>query len=294
MIAGPGRDALVHVPGALVRGRIDAHLDTRPLHGGLTNRSFVVTTTAGRYVVRLGTAFDTLLAIDRSAETAAQRLAAAAGIAPAIEYADAASGLLITHYVEGRGWTPADFAAAAQIDRLGERLQQLHALETEAAGGLVDLDPVARAREYVAQIVAAAPDERAALERLLVEAERHRDESGGGTRAPCLVHSDLHGSNLVDGRALWLIDWEYAALADPLHDVASVLAYHPQAAPFAPRLLAALGLAAEPRALAAALWLFRLLVHLWYRARRVAVEPSAADLAAEQGAARALVHNRNL
>jgi len=146
----------------------------------------------------------------------------------------------------------------------------------------------------IAQIVAAAPDERAALERLLVEAERHRDESGGGTRAPCLVHSDLHGSNLVDGRALWLIDWEYAALADPLHDVASVLAYHPQAAPFAPRLLAALGLAAEPRALAAALWLFQLLVHLWYRARRVAVEPSAADLAAEQGAARALVHNRNL
>lgn len=294
MNGGPGRDALVHVPGALVRGRIDPQVEVRPLHGGLTNRSFLVTTTAGRHVVRLGTAFDALLAIDRTAETAAQRLAAAAGIAPPVEYADTASGLLITRYVEGHGWTAGDFATAAQIDRLGERLRCLHALETGAGCGLAFLDPVARAREYVARIVPAAPGERAALERLLTDAEARLPDTGAGTREPCIVHSDLHGSNLVDGGALWLIDWEYAALADPLHDAACVLAYHPQAAPHARRLFAAMDLEVGPGAVAAAVWLFRLLVFLWYRARRVAAAPSAADLAAEQGAASALVHNRNL
>jgi len=286
VIAGPGPEVLARVPGECI--------GVQPLQGGLTNRSFLVTSTAGRFVVRLGTAFDALLAIDRRGEIAAQRLAASAGIAPPIVVDDVASGLLVTRFVEGREWTPADFAKPGQIERLGERLRRLHALDVTGIPGLARLDPLVRAREYAGRIAAAAPDERASLEQLLAEAQRRQRESGAAARRATLVHSDLNGSNLVDGEALWLIDWEYSALADPLHDAACVLGYYPQAAPQAARLLDALRLEATPRELQAVVWLFRLLVYLWYRARRIAVAPSAADLAAEQGAARALVHNRNL
>lgn len=290
MSGGPGPEVLARVPGALVHGGLDAGIDVRPLAGGVTNRSFRVTTRAGRFVVRLGTAFDALLAVDRRGEIAAQRLAAAAGLAPPIEVEDAASGLLVTRHVEGRVWTAADFTRPEALDRLGERLRRLHDLDVAGAPGLVRLDPRARAHEYVRHIVAEAPAERAALEGLLAEAERRCDQAGPGVRSATLVHSDLNGANLVDGERLWLIDWEYAALADPLHDVACILAYYPGAAPLAPRLLAALGLDVTPRELAASVWLFQLLVYLWYRARRVAVVPSAADLEAERGAALALAH----
>lgn len=285
----PAADVLAHVPGSTV-------LDIRPLQGGLTNRSFLVATAQGRYVVRLGTGLDTLLAIDRKMETAAQRLAAAAQIAPRVVHADTGKGLLITEYVDGRSWTPADFTDPKQIDRLAAKLAVLHAIDTGAARDLVPLDPVGLARGYVERICESAPDERGALGRLLAQAGSRQRDCGAGTRPLTLVHSDLHGSNLVDGGPLWLIDWEYATLADPLHDVACLLAYYPEAAPHGARLLAGLGLerAVTPAALDAAVWLFQMLVYLWYRARRVAVEPSLAAIEAEQGSLRALVHNGNL
>ena len=61
MSATPGPDVLSRVPGAdtAVPRQVES------LTGGLTNRSFRVTTSQGRYVVRLGTAYDSLLAIDR-------------------------------------------------------------------------------------------------------------------------------------------------------------------------------------------------------------------------------------
>jgi thiamine kinase len=291
----PGPDAMAWVPGA-TRG---ARPQVRALTGGLTNRSFLVTTDEGRFVVRLGTVHDELLAIDRRVESTVQRLAAHVGVAPDIVHADAASGLLVTRYVEGRGWAGADFADPAGIDRLCAQLASLQSIEVRAAQGIGRLEPIALARAYVERILAAAPGEKAQLEALLGQAGRRSRDTGASARRPVLVHSDLHGSNLVDGERLWLIDWEYAALADPLHDLACLLAYHPQAAPHVARMLAALGLgrAVTAQMLDASVWLFQLLVFLWYRARRVAVAPTALEQAAEARAARALgplMHNRSL
>ena len=103
---------------------------------------------------------------------------------------------------------------------------------------------------------------------------------------PTLFHSDPHHSNLIeleDGRLL-LIDWEYAAVGDPLFDVACVLAYYPAATPHALRLLQAAGLAAQatPEMLEHEVWLYSLLGYLWYRARRLEVSGTDAELAAER------------
>jgi thiamine kinase-like enzyme len=286
---------LAQVPGA-TRG---ARPDVLPLAGGLTNRSFLVTTAEDRFVVRLGTTHDALLAIDRRAETVAQRLASAVLVAPPVVHADVASGLLITKYVEGRTWAAADFTDVSRVDRLASQLATLQSIAVREEEGLATLDPLALARGYVERIARFAPTEQRSLSRLLAEAEGRARDTGAATRRPVLAHSDLHGSNLVEGGRLWLIDWEYAGVADPLQDVACLLAYYPGMEKHAPRLLAALGLgqAAARESFGATLWLFQMLVYLWYRARRVAVVPDAQAQAAERRAARALrpfVHNGNL
>lgn len=285
-----GGEVLARVPGA-AGGPLEISL----LRGGLTNRSFLVGTARGRYVVRLGAGADALLAIDRRTEAAAQRVAALLGIAPRVIDADEATGLLITEYQPGRVWSDADYALPGQIDRLGAQLARLHALEAGAPAGLAILDPLATARGYVERITAHAPGERGELARLLEQGALVQQATAAGARSATLVHCDLHGSNLIEGDRLWLIDWEYAALADPLQDVASVLAYYPHAGRHSGRLLGALGLAGvTPRELLAAVWMFQLLVFLWYRARRVAVASTPADFAAERRAHAALVHNGNL
>ena len=39
---------------------------------------------------------------------------------------------------------------------------------------------------------------------------------------PTLCHNDLLPANIIDnGQALWLVDWEYAGIGNPLFDIAS-------------------------------------------------------------------------
>jgi thiamine kinase-like enzyme len=89
---------------------------------------------------------------------------------------------------------------------------------------------------------------------------------------------------------LYLIDWEYAAVADPIFDLACVLAYYPRLQPHAQDLLDSAGLAeaASIPTLLAASALFVLLSFLWYRLRRMTCEASPADLAAEEALLRRL------
>jgi aminoglycoside phosphotransferase (APT) family kinase protein len=84
-----------------------------------------------------------------------------------------------------------------------------------------------------------------------------------------IVHGDPTEGNVLDRQRLWLIDWEYAQLADPLYDVAAVLAYYPVARPHVAELLAAAGRPAGERGerLDAATGVHAALGWLWHYAR---------------------------
>ena len=107
--------------------------------------------------------------------------------------------------------------------------------------------------------------------------------SGAAERPLAILHHDLHGSNIIEsGRALVLIDWECAAVSDPLLDIACILSYHESARPHASLLLLHSGLEeVTPRQLAASVWLFDLHTYLWYRERRMRLSPTGAELEAE-------------
>ncbi len=70
---------------------------------------------------------------------------------------------------------------------------------------------------------ARAHQERAVLE---PQADRRLAELALHPRERTLCHNDVHHRNIIDGRALMLIDWEYAAVGDPMFDLASFACYH--------------------------------------------------------------------
>ena len=89
--------AFAHIP---MLARVPAgQLAIRPLPG-LTNRNYKITTSGGTYVLRLpGTGTENY--IDREAEAHDAALAAGAGLTPEILYADPATGLMLTRFVDG-------------------------------------------------------------------------------------------------------------------------------------------------------------------------------------------------
>ena len=87
---------------------------------------------------------------------------------------------------------------------------------------------------------------------------------------PAIVHNDLYHLNLIEAERIYLIDWEYAAVADPIFDLACVLAYYPQAERMR-RSCSMRPASAEPSAaLSAGAAVYSCcLSFLWYRRRRL-------------------------
>jgi aminoglycoside phosphotransferase (APT) family kinase protein len=266
-LSGVPEWALARVPG-LEDGR--APLWLAPLPGGSVNRVFRVDTMQGRFVLRLDGEHWRRPGVDRQRELALHRIAASAGLAPAIAHADpAAEGILVSEYLEGRLWREADFDSAASVSRLGGRLAVLHGL---AAPPVAPFDAPAIAHGYV-EAMAAREGRDAPADNDVVHVLGQLQAVSAAlqrcARAACVVHGDLAAANLLQGSRLWLLDWEYAQLADPLNDVACVLAYYPNARRHCRALLAAAGFAATEvgEELERREYVYRALAWLWHRAR---------------------------
>jgi Ser/Thr protein kinase RdoA (MazF antagonist) len=241
------------------------------LEGGSVNEVFRVESRAGTFVLRLNGAAWRRPGVDRERELSLHRSAAAAGVAPAIVAADPArEGLLITAFEPGRLWRPGDYAEVAALRQLGERLQVLHAL---APPPVAAFDPWAIAQGYLSAIPSAHALPPGPLQRLELACASLRSNA----LPPCIAHGDLAHGNLIQGRRLWLIDWEYAQRSDALMDIACVLAYYPAAAVHGAELAAAAGMDADPPALRQRIYIYQALSWLWSLARdETAAPPPAA------------------
>jgi len=235
-----------------------------PLQSGGHNRAFRVRTRAGDFVVRLQAPGAGVLGVDRAREATLSALAAAHGIAPPLVYAEPNGLCSITQFVCGEVWFPGRMREPVALRRLAETLRSLHSI---APPEVAPFDVLALIRQHCECLGKADPNHRRSLEHLLETAESQFESIGSSTRRPSIVHNDLHHSNIIDGGRLTLIDWEYAAVTDPLFDLACVLAYYPESQKMAAMLLEWSGLAAcaTVAMLRTSAALFRTLSDLWAR-----------------------------
>jgi thiamine kinase len=277
---------LQHVPGCEDG---EAPYSQELIGGGKVNRSFLVRTRRGRFVVRLNESVDTDPGLDREREIVLHNAAAGAGLAPHIIYACPDQSCLITDFVDGRLWTPHYFTRMRDLRSLGLRLRVLHGIVPPS---IPRFDPMAVTRRYADLVVRADPQENARIQSLLDRGAEALARSGSQQRAATIIHSDLHHGNVLTADRVYFIDWEYAQVGDPLLDLACIMAYYPRAVAHGALLLNASGL--EERGvttdmLADLTSVFTLLTYLWYRARRVARTVPATDLSLESTALRRLL-----
>lgn len=218
---------------------------------------------------------------DMHAEVAAQRLAAAQGLAPPVLEFDPAARVMRMPWVEGAA-LEADWA-----DRAGRRAamrELLGRLRTVPASALPALDLPQRLR-WLHDRLAARDPRRAAHHGPAVEAaigawSAATDPARSPAvqdAAPCLVHGDLTPGNILvrgDG-SLLLLDWEYARAGGPWDDLAGLCAAA-DGEPFAD-WVEAVPIAARPR-FAAERRLRRCLDALWYDLRAALQAPAQAGI----------------
>ena len=182
--------------------------------GGLTNLVFRV----GDACVRLpGSGTEEY--INRAHEAEAARAAAVAGVSPEVLHADAETGLMATRFIEGAvTMTPQGFRADhGAVRRAGEAFRQLHG---SGARFPFTFELFAMIDDYLAilstkdvalpegyhDVVGEAQTVRATLARNPVE------------RVAC--HCDPLCENFLDtGDRIFIVDWEYSGMNDPMWDL---------------------------------------------------------------------------
>jgi thiamine kinase-like enzyme len=182
--------------------------------GGLTNRVYQV----GALVVRIP-GKGTEEYINRVHEAAAARVAAAAGVAPEVVYADTATGVMVTRLVDGAvTMSPDNFRIRSKSPaRAGEVLRKLH-----ASGGTFPFrfELFAMIDDYLGILsgkTVALPD---GYHDVVAEADAVRSALARAPAPLVPCHCDPLCENFLDdGQRMWVVDWEYSGMNDPMWDL---------------------------------------------------------------------------
>jgi thiamine kinase-like enzyme len=186
----------------------------RPLTG-MTNRSWRLSAGDADLVLRAPGASSQRY-LSRTQEFNNTAIAAELGIAPALLYADAESGVTLQPFLaDARALTPEDFAVPEIARKVGTLLARLHQSGL-AFQGRMEAFPI------IDTYMGLAADDR--LRRLRARADPIRTALEANPIALVPSHIDPNPANFLlsaDGR-LTLIDWEYSAMCDPAWDLAAV------------------------------------------------------------------------
>jgi len=191
------------------------------LGGALTNACYKVTIGGAAYALRLARE-GTSDYIDRSAEEHNARVAAAAGVSAEVLYFDARDGTMVTRFVEGVSMNAGegfgrDAGAPVRAARVLKRVHTLGRLfrsRFDVFAAIDDYLGLLRGRRTP------LPEGYHEVGRK-VRAVRLALEASPAPLVPC--HNDPWPGNLLDadGR-IYLIDWEYSGMNDPMWDLADL------------------------------------------------------------------------
>lgn len=182
--------------------------------GGLTNRVWRV----GAHVLRLPGP-GTEAYINRKDEAAAAHAAARAGVSPEVVHVDPARGIMVTRYIEGTvTMTPALFASRpGAVARAGAALRQLHQSgQTFPAR----FELFAMIDDYLRLLSGTDVALPQGYHAVVAEAAAVRAALGAQDVALAPCHCDPLCENFLDTPGkMWLVDWEYSGMNDPMWDL---------------------------------------------------------------------------
>lgn len=189
-------------------------IDIEPLHGGITNKNFLVSEKRRRVVVRYGGDIP-VHGVMRFNELAAAKAAASAGISPKVLYAS--TPFLVMEFIEGRTYCDED--VRKDLHRCVELAKRVHQdLLGYLRGPTLCFNVFHIIRDYAHTLAEDRSRKTNELSRYLRVAESL--ERALGPIDLVFGHNDLLAANFIDdGARLWLVDWDYAGWNTPLFDL---------------------------------------------------------------------------
>jgi thiamine kinase-like enzyme len=188
------------------------------LSGGLTNENYRLTIGSENYFVRSSFEHNALLGSSLASEYACLSVLSDFKIAPKPIAFDPDVNVLISEFIPLKS-EKINLRDPESRQKACSLIRALHNLQVKFSGEFCPYETIA---EYVR--IAQLWDielPSCIFDTVLPRMEEYKKHSFSIKYVPC--HLDLHSENIVnDGTRFWLIDWEYAAMADPFFDLATL------------------------------------------------------------------------
>jgi thiamine kinase-like enzyme len=194
-------------------------IQIEPLKGGVSNASFVVTDSTGRYVVRVGDDYPAHQ-VSREREAIASRAAFEAGLSPEVIHIE--KGLMVVRHILANTFAEANVRAHAEacVDIIAWCHRDMGRL-VRGQGAIFWVFQILR--DYAATLKLAHHSRVSEIPRWM-KIVNHLE----AVQVPLPIvfgHHDLLPTNFMDdGKRLWLIDWEYGAFGTAMFDLANIAA----------------------------------------------------------------------
>ncbi|RWN35386.1 MAG: LPS biosynthesis choline kinase [Mesorhizobium sp.] len=182
--------------------------------GGLTNLVFK----AGDFCLRIP-GKGTEEYINRANEAVAAREAAKAGVSPEVLHVDPGTGMMVTRYIAGaETMSPEKFRTrAGSPARAGEAFRKLH---DSGAVFPFRFELFAMIDDYLKVLSTKEVALPAGYHDVVRDAESVRSALAAHPLPIVACHCDPLCENFLDtGERMWIVDWEYSGMNDPLWDL---------------------------------------------------------------------------
>lgn len=181
--------------------------------GGLTNRVYRM----GDNVLRIP-GQGTEEYINRANEAASAVIAANAGVSPAVLHADPKSGVMVTKHITATTMTPENFKSRLGAPaRAGMALHKLHISGNEFP---FRFELFAMIDDYLKVLSTKTVDLPDGYTQVVREAETIRKALAKNPAPLVPCHCDPLCENFLDdGTRMWIVDWEYCGMNDPMWDL---------------------------------------------------------------------------
>lgn len=200
---------LDRIPGWAGRPRTEA-----PLSGGITNRNYRIQLGNDVFVARIPATAGGVLGIDRQVEHQASLLAAACGVGPEVIAFLEPEAILVTRFIYGEAVSEAAVRLPQTLTRVAESLRRIHHAGIVSAA----FSPFRVVESYAVAALQSGvhlPEAHGRAVKIATAIEH-----AVPLLSPVLCHNDLLNANFIDdGRLIRIVDWEYAAMGDPIFDL---------------------------------------------------------------------------
>ncbi len=186
--------------------------------GGLTNLVFRVEHNSTVFCLRLP-GQGTEEYIDRKIEAHNAKAAARAGVSPKVVFADTDTGVMVSEFLDGFETMTSDIFATKKgaAGRAGTAFAKLHNSGETFQFRFELFSMIDEYLEILSKKTVEFPD---GYHDVLAESAAVREALNAKPAALVPCHCDPLCENFLDdGKTMWIIDWEYSGMNDPLWDL---------------------------------------------------------------------------